>query len=89
MELDFSDSIIIIPARMGSSRLPKKPMIKINGIPMIIHVYNCAKNANLGIPIIVATDDQLIAKTVNEYGGTAIITSSSHLSGSDRIFEAL
>lgn len=89
MELDFSDSIIIIPARMGSSRLPKKPMIKINGIPMIIHVYNCAKNANLGIPIIVATDDQLIAKTVNEYGGTALITSSNHLSGSDRIFEAL
>ena len=89
MKLDFSDSIIIIPARMGSSRLPKKPMIKINGIPMIIHVYNCAKNANLGIPIIVATDDQLIAKTVNEYGGTALITSNNHLSGSDRIFEAL
>jgi 3-deoxy-manno-octulosonate cytidylyltransferase (CMP-KDO synthetase) len=74
---------------MGSFRLPGKPMIKINGIPMIIHVYNCAQNANLDIPIIVATDDQLIAKTVNEYGGTALITSNNHLSGSDRIFEAL
>ena len=74
---------------MGSSRLPGKPMIKINGIPMIIHVYNCAYNANLDIPIIIATDDPLIAKTVNDYGGISIITSNNHLSGSDRVFEAL
>ena len=87
--MNFSDSIIIIPARMGSSRLPGKPMIKIYGIPMIIHVYNCAQNANLNIPIIIATDNQLIAKKINEYGGIAIMTSKKHLSGSDRIFEAL
>ena len=87
--MKFSDSIIIIPARMGSSRLPGKPMIKINEVPMIIHVYKCAQSANLDIPIIVATDDQLVAKTVNEYGGIAIITSDKHQSGSDRIFEAL
>ena len=58
---------MMIPARLGSSRLPKKPLLKINGIPLIIHAYNCAKEANLNIPIVVATDDELIAKTIKDY----------------------
>ena len=87
--MNFNDAIIMIPARLSSSRLPKKPLLKINGIPLIIHAYNCAKAANLNIPIIVATDDQLIANTIKDYGGIALMTSNQHVSGSDRIFEAL
>jgi len=79
----------MIPARLGSSRLPNKPLLKINGIPLIIHAYNCAKNAKLNAPVVVATDDKLIFKTVSEYGGTALMTSHQHESGSDRILEAL
>ena len=87
--MNFSDTIIIIPSRIGSSRLPRKPLVKIKGIPLIIHTYNCAKNSNLNVPIIVATDDKLIADVINDYGGLALMTSDNHTSGSDRIFEAL
>jgi 3-deoxy-manno-octulosonate cytidylyltransferase (CMP-KDO synthetase) len=87
--LDFSNTIIIIPARIGSSRLPNKPLLKINGIPLIIHAYNCAKSTQLDVPILVATDDQSIADVVNNYGGLTFITSKTHESGSDRIYEAL
>ena len=87
--MNFSDTIIMIPSRLGSTRLNQKPLLKINGIPLIIHVLNCAKSANLNIPIIVATDDQIIANEVKKYGGLAIMTSKNHISGSDRIHEAL
>ena len=79
----------MIPARLGSSRLPKKPLLKINGTPLIIHAYNCAKEANLNVPIIVATDDEEIANIIKDHGGIALMTSNQHVSGSDRIFEAI
>ena len=87
--MDFSNYIIVIPARIGSSRLPGKPLLKIAGIPMIVHVYNCAVAANLGCPILIATDSKLIESAIIKIGGLAIITKSDHVSGSDRIFEAL
>ena len=87
--MEYTDTIIMIPARLGSTRLPNKPLLKINGIPLIIHAYNCAKNAQLNVPVVVATDDELILETVSEYGGTGLMTSHKHESGSDRIFEAL
>ena len=87
--MEYKDTIIMIPARLGSSRLPNKPLLKINGIPLIIHAYNCAKNAQLNVPVVVATDDELILETVSEYGGTGLMTSHQHESGSDRILEAL
>ena len=87
--MEYTDTIIMIPARLGSSRLPNKPLLKINGIPLIIHAYNCAKNVKLNAPVVVATDDKLIFKTVSEYGGTVLMTSHQHESGSDRILEAL
>ena len=46
LKLEYTDTIIMIPARLGSSRLPNKPLLKINGIPLIIHAYNCAKTQN-------------------------------------------
>ena len=87
--MEYKDTIIMIPARLGSSRLPNKPLLKINGIPLIIHAYNCAKNAQLNVPVVVATDDELILETVSKYGGTGLMTSHQHESGSDRILEAL
>lgn len=87
--MDFSNTIIIIPARIGSSRLPNKPLLKINGIPLIIHAYNCAKSTQIDVPILVATDDRSIADVVNNHGGLTFITSKTHESGSDRIYEAL
>ncbi len=87
--MNFKDYIILIPSRLGSSRLKNKPLIEINGTPLILHVLQSAQKANLNVPIIVATDNELIFNIVSEKGGTAIMTKISHESGSDRIHEAL
>jgi 3-deoxy-manno-octulosonate cytidylyltransferase (CMP-KDO synthetase) len=82
------DVLIIIPARMAASRLPGKPLADIAGDPMIVHVLRRATAAGIG-PVIVATDSAEIAACVEAVGGRAIMTRSDHVSGSDRIFEAL
>ncbi|WP_019220664.1 3-deoxy-manno-octulosonate cytidylyltransferase [Bartonella senegalensis] len=80
--------IILIPARIGSTRLPQKALAEIVGKPMIVHVVEQAKKAALGRTI-VATDHNDIAKAVTAYGHECIMTCSDHKSGSDRIYEAL
>ncbi len=80
--------IILIPARMGSTRLPGKPLADIHGLPMIVHVWRRAREADLG-PVVVATDDPAIVAAVSEAGGNAVMTRSDHASGTDRINEAL
>jgi len=82
------DTIILIPARMASTRLPGKPLADINGLPMIVHVLRRAQEARLG-EVVVATDSEAIQAAVEKSGGRAIMTSTDHLSGSDRIYEAL
>ncbi|WP_332065357.1 3-deoxy-manno-octulosonate cytidylyltransferase [Bartonella sp. CB189] len=82
------EPIIFIPARIGSTRLPQKALAEIAGKPMIIHVAEQAKKAELGRTI-VATDHDDIAKVVTDYKHECIITSHDHKSGSDRIYEAL
>lgn len=82
------NNLIIIPARLESSRLPNKPLADISGIPMIIHVMNRGLEADCG-NVIVATSNIEILDVVESYGGTAIMTDPLHPSGSDRIFEAL
>lgn len=82
------EPIILIPARMGSTRLPEKALSEIAGKPMIVHVAEQAKKAAIG-RVIVATDHNDIAKTVKTYGHECIITCGDHKSGSDRIYEAL
>jgi 3-deoxy-manno-octulosonate cytidylyltransferase (CMP-KDO synthetase) len=82
------DIIIIIPARMAATRLPGKPLADISGKPMIVHVLRRAEAADVG-PVVVATDSEVIASAVEKAGGRAVMTSSNHPSGSDRIFEAL
>ncbi len=82
------DVLILIPARMASTRLPGKPLADIAGLPMIVHVLRRAQAANVGA-VAVATDSQAIAAAVEQAGGRAVMTRADHLSGSDRIHEAL
>ena len=77
--------IIIIPARMSSTRLPGKPLIDIHGEPMIIHVLRQAESADIG-PVYVAAGDQEIVEVVVQAGGKALMTDPDLPSGSDRIF---
>jgi len=83
-----SDILVLIPARMASARLPGKPLADIAGLPMIVHVLRRAEAAAVG-PVAVATDSEAIAAAVEKAGGRAVMTRADHVSGSDRIFEAL
>ena len=80
--------VVVIPARMGSSRLPGKPMVDIAGAPMIVHVWRRAIESQAG-RVVVAADTREIVDAVQAAGGEAVLTRSDHASGSDRIFEAL
>ena len=80
--------VVLIPARMASSRLPGKPLADICGEPMIAHVWRRAIEADVG-PVFVAADDSRIVEAVEAAGGKAVLTRPDHQSGSDRIFEAL
>ncbi len=81
-------TIILVPARMASTRLPGKPLADIGGKPMIIRVAEQAIAAGIGRTV-VCTDTQLVADVVRNAGLEAVMTRSNHQSGSDRIFEAL
>ena len=82
----MSKTIILIPSRLSASRLPGKPLLKINGLPIICHVFKKAKKTNIG-QVVVCAEDKEIVNEVKKIGGEAILTSSHHKSGSDRIFE--
>jgi 3-deoxy-manno-octulosonate cytidylyltransferase (CMP-KDO synthetase) len=81
-------TLIVIPARMQASRLPGKPMADIGGAPMIVHVWRRAMEAAAG-RVLVATDDATIQAAVRTAGGEAVLTRSDHVSGTDRVFEAV
>ena len=78
---------VVIPARYNSSRLPGKPLIDLCGKPMIVHVADRVRSALPSIEIWIATDDDRIKKTVEDFDYNALITSSRHESGSDRVAE--
>ena len=80
--------IVLIPARMASTRLPNKPLADIHGEPMIVHVWRRAVEAGVG-PVTVACAEPEIARAVERAGGHAVLTRADHPTGSDRIFEAL
>ena len=81
-------TLVIIPSRLSASRLPGKPLLKINGLSIISHVYKTALEADIG-EVFVAAEDQEIVEDVRKNGGEAILTSNNHKSGTDRIYEAL
>ena len=81
-------TLVIIPSRLSALRLPGKPLLKINGLSIISHVYKTALEADIG-EVFVAAEDQEIIEDVRKNGGEAILTSNNHKSGTDRIYEAL
>ena len=81
-------AMVLIPARMAATRLPGKPLADIGGEAMIVHVWRRAQEARIG-DVVVATDSEAVATAVEKAGGRAVMTRSDHLSGSDRIYEAL
>jgi len=83
----MTKTLILIPSRMAATRLPGKPLLKINNLSIISHVFKRAEEANIG-EVVVATDDQEILKDVLKNGGRAILTNKNHKTGTDRIYEA-
>jgi len=83
-----ANPIVLIPARLGSTRFPDKPLADIHGEPMIVHVWRRAVAAGLG-RVVVACAEPAIAQAVRGAGGEAALTKPDHPSGSDRINEAL
>ena len=81
-------TLVIIPSRLSATRLPGKPLLKINGLSIISHVFKKALEANIG-EVYVATEDKEIMQDVHSNGGQAILTGNTHKTGTDRIFEAL
>ncbi|MGE7370242.1 3-deoxy-manno-octulosonate cytidylyltransferase [Neorhizobium sp. NPDC001467] len=89
MNTKASDTaLVLIPARMASTRLPEKPLADINGLPMIVQVARRAREADVG-RVVVAVDDQRVFDTVAAAGFEVVMTRGDHQSGSDRIFEAV
>ncbi len=81
------DALIVIPARMASTRLPGKPLADIAGLPMIVHVLRAAERANAG-PVVVACAELEIKHAVERAGGTAVLTDPDLPSGTDRVRQA-
>ena len=82
----MSDTLIVIPARYGSSRLPGKMLKPLCGKPVIQHVYEACKNTGLG-EVLIATESPLVVQAAADFGATAILTSPNCQSGTDRVFE--
>ncbi|MDZ7928333.1 MAG: 3-deoxy-manno-octulosonate cytidylyltransferase [Agrobacterium sp.] len=85
---DFEKAVVLIPARMASTRLPGKPLADIGGKPMIVQVALRAREAG-ATRIVVAVDDEQVFSAVKNAGFDVMMTRDDHQSGSDRIFEAL
>lgn len=81
--------VCIIPARYASTRLPGKPLMDVNGLPLIMWTYNRAVESGAFGDIYVATDDERIRDAVEHHNGKAVMTSPDHASGTDRVFEAV
>ena len=81
-------TLVIIPSRLNARRLPRKPLLKINGKSIICHVFDKAISSKVG-DVYVATGDKEIYNNVIKHGGNCIITKKKHTTGTDRIYEAL
>lgn len=79
------DTLAVIPARYGSTRLPAKPLIEIGGVPLVVRVFRNARECGSVDRVLVATDDERIASVVHDWGGEAIMTPSWLPSGGDRV----
>ena len=81
-------AIALIPTRLGSTRLPSKPLLEIQGIPMIVHVYKRAKLSKFLDDVIICCDDKKILNIAKKFNAKALLTSKKHTNGTERIYEA-
>lgn len=81
-------AVVIIPARYASVRLPGKPLLAETGLPLIVHVVRSVEGARRADRVVVATDDDRIARAVRQAGGEAVMTRADHVCGTDRLAEA-
>ncbi len=81
-------TLVIIPSRLSATRLPGKPLLKINGLSIISHVFKRAVEAKIG-EVVVAAEDQEIIDDVHQNGGKAILTNKNHKTGTDRVYEVI
>lgn len=88
MSLNGKKIIGVIPARIGSTRLPRKALADICGLPMVVHVLKRVQMCPILDEVYVATDSEEIGSVVEEYGGKPLMTSSSHTTGIERVEEA-
>ena len=77
--------VVVIPARYGSTRFPGKPLVRLNGKPMIQHVYERAAACRLVSDVLVATDDERIKQAVEQFGGRVVMVNGDYRTGTDRV----
>jgi 3-deoxy-manno-octulosonate cytidylyltransferase (CMP-KDO synthetase) len=80
-------TLAVIPARLGASRLPRKPLRLVGGVPLVVRVWERVSDLGVSDEVVVATDSEEIAAVVRAAGGLAALTSASHPSGTDRVAE--
>jgi 3-deoxy-manno-octulosonate cytidylyltransferase (CMP-KDO synthetase) len=80
-------TLVVIPARLGAMRLPRKPLRLLSGLPLIVRVWQRISQMNLADTVVVATDDDAVASTVRNAGADCVMTSSAHSSGTERVAE--
>lgn len=79
--------LAVIPARLQSTRLPEKPLVRIAGKPMVVHVWERARSARTVDAVVVATDSEKVLAAVNAAGGEAVLTGAGHRTGTERVAE--
>ena len=81
-------TLVVIPARLGAMRLPRKPLRLLSGLPLIVRVWQRISQMNVADAVVVATDDESVASAVRSVGADCVITSDKHTSGTERVAEA-
>ena len=81
-------TLVVIPARLGALRLPRKPLRLLSGLPLIVRVWQRISQMNVADAVVVATDDESVASAVRSVGADCVITSDKHTSGTERVAEA-
>jgi 3-deoxy-manno-octulosonate cytidylyltransferase (CMP-KDO synthetase) len=82
-------TLVVIPARLGAMRLPRKPLRLLSGLPLIVRVWQRISQMNVADTVVVATDDETVASTVRQAGADCVMTSASHSSGTERVAEVV
>jgi 3-deoxy-manno-octulosonate cytidylyltransferase (CMP-KDO synthetase) len=80
-------TLVVIPARLGAMRLPRKPLRLLSGLPLIVRVWQRISQMDVADAVVVATDDESVARTVREAGADCVMTSPEHTSGTERVAE--